>query len=134
MKCFFFVFILDCKKDLDLPKQVLSSAASSRPSGHRQNNLIIVERQVCEQFPLLLAHPPASSQLRPSSESFVFGKRSQEHLKLPQVLWQTSSQSPRPLFLQHSFMSVETLFFPPRRTRKVYFNINRTKKCDIKLL
>lgn len=73
-------------QDLHLPKQVLSSSPSSRPSGQRQNIFFTVERQICEQLPLLFAHSPASSQLRPSGESFPFGRRSQEHSKLPQVL------------------------------------------------
>lgn len=73
-------------RDLHLPKQVLSSSASSRPSGHRQKTCFTVERQMCEQFPLLIPHSPASSQLRPSADSRPFGRRSQEHSKLPQVL------------------------------------------------
>lgn len=91
---------------IPLPKHVLSSSPSSRPSGQRQKIFFNVNRQMCEQFPLLLAHSPASSQLRPSGESFVLGKFSQEHSKLPQVLRQTSWHSPRPLFLEHSFSSV----------------------------
>lgn len=89
-----------------LPKHVCSSAPSSRPSGQRQKIVFAVARQVWEQFPLFTEQSPASSQRRPSRESLVCGKRSQEHSKLPQVLRQTSWHSPRPLFLEHSFISV----------------------------
>lgn len=91
---------------IPLPLHVFSSSSSSRPSGQRQKIFFIVNRQICEQFPLLLAQSPASSQVRPSDDNFVFGRFSQEHSKLPQVLRQISWHSPRPLFLEHSFMSV----------------------------
>lgn len=115
---------------IPLPMQVFSSSPSSRPSGQRQKIFFIVKRQICEQFPLLLAHSPASSQVRPSSDNLVLGRFSQEHSKLPQVLRQTSWHSPRPLFLEHSLMSVSR--FPTDRRRKVFHKMY--KKRDEKLL
>lgn len=106
----------------------MSSSSSSRPSGQRQNIFFMVNRQMCEQFPLLFAHSPASSQVRPSGESLVFGKFSQEHSKLPKVFRQTSWHSPRPLFLEHSFMSVYSQDY--EQTKRKFHKLckNETKK------